>query len=243
MYKNLFKVLCCLEETRNIISYNIITNGLLIKRDDIDRLNELRKLEEIKLSLEHSNPIINDNIRGKGSFEKCMEVYEMLRRYFSKRIVFMYTLAGYNYRDLVNFKKGEHGLLDFAESRGVDAVILERFIPLGRGKLLANYCLDELQWKEVIKQIMIFAGLDMDVEELNIYKAFYIELSKSIEVRGAYCNIGEDTMALMPNGDVYPCRRLPIKASNIMEEDLNKIMIKMKTYRDEAGCAALRYAK
>ena len=37
------------------------------------------------------------------------------------------------------------------------------------------------------------------------------------------CSAGKTLMAIMPNGDVYPCRRLPIKVGNILEQSMLNI--------------------
>lgn len=239
---DLFELMECLEGTVNITGYNIITNGLVIKEDDIKKLNQMSKLKEVKMSLEHSNPIINDRIRGRNAFERCMANFDVLKRNLNKKIVLMYTVAGYNYRDIVNFGQGESGLLDFAEEAGADAVILERFIPLGRGKLLMGHYLSEEEWREVIKGVIIFAGLNIDDKELRGYRAFYIGLGHAIDVLGAVCNIGEGTMALMPNGDIYPCRRLPRKIGNILRNNIRDVMPLSASLKNEGLCSALKYA-
>lgn len=240
--EDIFEIMEYVDRIENITGYNIITNGLVIKEDYIEKMNQMCKLKEIKISLEHSNSIINDRVRGKNSFDRCIANFSILKRMLKKKIVLMYTVAKYNYRDIVNFRQGESGLLDFAEEVEADAVILERFIPLGRGKLLMEHCLNEEEWREVIKGIIIFAGLNIDEKELIDYRAFYIELGNAINVRGAVCNIGEGTMALMPNGDIYPCRRLPKKIGNILHNNIREIMPLSASLKDEKSCSALKCA-
>jgi len=238
--EDIFEIMLYLEQTDNVVSYNVITNGVAIRREDMERMNLLEKLIEVKLSIEHSDAEINDRIRGKGSFAKLMEKYNLLRELCRKKLVFMYTLAEYNYKDIVS--ENRMGLLDFAAVKGADAVILERFVPLGRGKELKQSCLDEVQWEAVIKAVVDYAGLEMEVDELKDYRAFYIELGDTIEVKGALCNLGEMTMALMPNGDIYPCRRLPIKIGNIFTDRIIDLMPKIDLLKDKQGCTALRHS-
>ena len=40
---------------------------------------------------------------------------------------------------------------------------------------------------------------------------------------GALCSVGNNALTIMPDGTVYPCRRLPISIGNIMKDGLFKI--------------------
>jgi radical SAM protein with 4Fe4S-binding SPASM domain len=150
-------------------------------------------------------------------------------------------------------------MLDFAQEIGSDAVILERFVPLGQGKALGTQYLKNIEWLEVIEKVIEFTNLDATPEDLLPYKAFHIGFKNELELQGALCNLGDESMALMPNGDIYPCRRLPLKIGNILKDDFNNILTKLKMLRESfdyhlqgicstcliddcIGCRALTYA-
>ena len=40
---------------------------------------------------------------------------------------------------------------------------------------------------------------------------------------GASCSAGGSTLTILPNGDVLPCRRLPIKLGNVFQDGIFKI--------------------
>ena len=38
-----------------------------------------------------------------------------------------------------------------------------------------------------------------------------------------HCTAGDTLVAVMPNGDLYPCRRMPIRAGNLLETPLTQL--------------------
>ena len=269
--QDIFAILDCLDEIGNVREYNIITNALPLNEKKVKRLETCTKLKQIKISLECSDSALNDSIRGKGSFKKIMSNFERLKEFSTKQKVLMFTLGSYNYKHLLvhphlnpppsRGREGWGGMLAFSEKAGADAVIIERFVPLGQGIELKEHFLKKEEWLRVVEDIIEFCDLNIAPEELLPYKAFYIELRQGHhrEVHGALCNLGEESMALMPNGDIFPCRRTPVKIGNILSDDFNDILIRLKLLRESfnqnlkgscnncsvlecIGCRALSYA-
>ncbi|MEO0129498.1 MAG: radical SAM protein [candidate division WOR-3 bacterium] len=252
LYKDIFKLFNTINEIDNIKTFNIITNGLLLNKDNIERLNRMKKLREIKISLEGGDPESNDKIRGKGVFDRVIMNVENLHRISKKEIVLMFTLGSYNYRNL-------NRMLQLAKSLKVNGVIVERFVPWGKGLLLRDQYLKKDEWFVVVDDIIRFVNLDYNPRELVQYKAFHIILKNPNELKGALCNLGEESMALMPNGDVFPCRRFPTKIGNLLQDDFGEILLRLKILKNNIrenlkgkcrdcviegcfGCRALAYA-
>lgn len=223
--KDIFEFLEFFEKIENIKEFNIITNAIPLNKASIEKLDNLGKLKQLKISLECSDSVMNDSIRGKGSFKKVMENFELLKKISLKEKVLMFTLGSYNYMKTL-------AMLCFSRAAGADALILERFVPQGQGEMLKEHYLKKDEWLGVIKNIINFANLNTSPANLLPYKAFYIELQNEEEVQGALCNLGDESMALMPNGDIYPCRRLPIKIGNVIKEDFGDILIRLKLLRE-----------
>ena len=65
------------------------------------------------------------------------------------------------------------------------------------------------------------------------------------------CHCGQTHLSIVPNGDVYACRRIPASAvGNIFEDGLADIWVgRMEEYRDVtrfekcAGCELLRWCR
>uniref|UniRef100_A0A7V1EIK3 Radical SAM protein n=1 Tax=candidate division WOR-3 bacterium TaxID=2052148 RepID=A0A7V1EIK3_UNCW3 len=252
LYKNFFELLNIMGKIDNISSFNIITNGLLLNKETAEKLNRLKKLREIKISLEGGDSESNDKIRGRGVFDRVLMNIDCLRRICKKEIILMFTLGSYNYRNL-------NRMLGLAKGLNIDGVIVERFVPWGRGLLLKNQYLKKDEWFVVIEDIIKFVNLDYNPKELLPYKAFHIIFKNSNELKGALCNLGEESMALMPNGDVFPCRRFPTRIGNLLQEDFGEILLRLKILKNNImdnlkgrcrncvieqcfGCRALAYA-
>jgi radical SAM protein with 4Fe4S-binding SPASM domain len=252
LYNDFFKLLILLENKQVIKRVNIITNGVLLNGERVELINRFKKIKEVKISLEGDSADTNDKIRGKGVFERVIFNINSVHKSLKKGIILMFTLGSYNYRRLTE-------MLRFASELRVDGVIIERFVPMGRGNLLKGEYLKENEWLTVIEDIIKFSNLDYSPNELLPYKAFHIVLKNPVEVRGALCNLGDESMALMPNGDVYPCRRFPTRIGNLLEDEFDEILLRLRILKENIirnlkgkckdcriekcwGCRAIAYA-
>jgi radical SAM protein with 4Fe4S-binding SPASM domain len=136
----------------------------------------------------------------------------------------MFTLADYNYSDVTN-------MFDYARRIGIRAVILERFVPEGQSRSLIKHALTREQWFKVIRDIINYYDLGLTPRDFLAYRAFWIDFADEVEVLGALCDHGENSMALMPNGDIYPCRRTPVKMGNIIHDDMRSIIERLGDLR------------
>lgn len=199
----------------NIINeVNIITNGIILPDKVIKEKYE--KLKYLKFSLEGAREETNDLIRGNGSFKKVINNLKNTNHNF----LLMFTLAKYNYRELDDMYR-------ISQKLGAKGFILERFIPLGEGAKIKDMVLNSKEWYEVVDRVATWA--DLTAEDLLPYKAFYIDFEEN-RILGAFCNLGE-SCAVMPNGDVYPCRRFPLVLGNLGQESFSKIYPKILDFK------------
>lgn len=234
-----------LEDIDFVREINLITNGINLKAL-YPRLNSYRKLSYIKVSLEGPNPEINDFIRGRGNFDKVIENI----RDIPERVILMYTLTRFNYNKIED-------MYNLGCSLGVKGLIIERFVPLGISRDMREKTLGPKEWLDVLKVIGNLSGVGW--VELLPFKAFFIDLQEQ-ETLGALCNLGDESMCLMPDGIVYPCRRLPIPIGDVKTDNFSEILDRLKAFRaqltrislkgrcylceidDCIGCRALAYA-
>ncbi len=197
---------------------NIITNGLFTRRLYPYLNNSL--IKQIKISLEGPTRELNDAIRGVNVFDRVIANIKLLP---PEKVIFMFTLADYNYRFLEE-------MVELAIKTGVKGLILERFVPLGRGKNIIERTLNAQQWYECLE--FISHNFQMPVFELLPYKAFWIDLETK-DCYGAACNLGDESMCLMPDGVVYPCRRLPEVMGNLQINSFSMVMKRLSEYRNQ----------
>jgi radical SAM protein with 4Fe4S-binding SPASM domain len=215
--KELFFVLDDLDRDPNVEELGIITNGLFLNHKMIEKLSAFSKLKKIKISLDGANAETNDSIRPQGTFERVIQNLSLIQREDRFEVILMFTVMQRNYRDLPF-------LLHLCQDLGIGGLILERFIPLGRGRGIMDKVLDKEQWEEFKKRLMDFFSTEIEEHPLFSYQAFQINFSQEEpELLGAPCVIGRDGLCIMPEGNVFPCRRFPISVGNLLNDSLKEI--------------------
>lgn len=210
--KNLFSLLELLEN-RNVDRVDILTNGTLIDENIINKLKTFKKLRRIQLSLEGLKET-NDKIRGRGSYDKTINIIKQLKDN-SFTVSIMMTIGNHNKNEVIPLAN-ELGLLN------VDAFILDRFIPEGQSQNQKDWLLSPEEIKQVYSQAYNYFQTTLKPRFL-LYRTLFCLLNPNDSHIGAICSVGNNALTIMPNGDVFPCRRLPIKIGNLLEETLYNI--------------------
>ena len=237
-----------------IISYDILTNGTLLNEKDMKELKLCKKFRRIQVSLEGSCAEKHDFIRGKGDFDRVIRAIKLLKNN-GFTVAVMTTVTRNNINDIDNLVKL---LVDL----NVDFLAFERFVPEGQGLEIQDLALSTEEIKECFEKI---ADLSRKVKKPKIltYRALYILCAKEGETEmGAMCSAGISSLAIMPNGDLYPCSRLPIKVGTVLKDGIvnvwfssevlwnlrNSSKVKGKCKNCEnfvicRGCRSIAYAK
>lgn len=242
LFKDLFNLMEIFEKERRIKNFSIITNGTLLS-NFAKELKIFKKLKNIKISIEGFSSKKNDEIRGRGSFKKIITGIEEARAE-NLNISIMFTIMKKNLKEIEN-------ILPFMRSFGIKEVIIERFIPLGKGLKIKDEVLDFNDFKYLCEFLLKELKIDVDLKELSPYKAFKILWNKNnLELMGSECIVGKDGGAIMPSGDFYPCRRLPISQGNLKEKNLKEIFessILLKAFQNKknlkGNCAICQFEK
>lgn len=240
--KDLFEILDILSESKQIKRFNIITNGTLLNLKNIEKLEEYKKLEELKISIDGIK--LNDLIRGNGILQIVSKNIKIIKNI--KKII-MFTASSINYSEIED-------VIQYS-NENADGIIIERFVPLGTGLNMKDAYLKSNEWEYIVRYISDIYQIE-NLNELAKFRAFYIDFY-SDEIYGALCNIGE-SFAIMPDGTIYPCRRLPINLGNalnefnikkkindfrrMIEENLDIKCKSCKNFNECIGCRAGVYA-
>jgi radical SAM protein with 4Fe4S-binding SPASM domain len=213
----LFSLLNHLDQQSAVKELGIITNGLLLDREMARRLSGFPKLMKIKISMDGADAETNDAIRSKGAFEKVMHHISSAMNEKRFEIILMFTAMKRNFRNLPF-------LFRLCQDRGIDGLIIERFIPLGQGKGIMKEVLGKEEWKEMIGMLFNYFSTEGKPHSVAPYQAFQISFDgEEPELLGAPCVVGVDGLCIMPEGNVFPCRRLPISIGNLLETPLKQI--------------------
>jgi radical SAM protein with 4Fe4S-binding SPASM domain len=195
----------------------VITNGLPIDQEMVRKLSGFSKLKKIKISLDGGDAKTNDSIRQGGTFKKVMESLSWIKREKRFEVILMFTAMKKNFKNLPS-------LFKLCEDLDIDGLIIERFIPLGRGKEITDEVLSQGEWKEMIGMLLDFFSMEGEDHYFLPYQAFQLSFSGGEpELLGAPCVIGKDGICVMPNGDILPCRRFPVSIGNLLTDSLSRI--------------------
>jgi len=224
-----------LSSSPNVEAIHLITNGTA--DDDgglVERLAAAQELSAVKVSLESAVSAVNDRVRGRGNLARVEERLEVLRR-LGRELVLMVTLGRHNVASVAL-------TVEWARQREFDGIIFERFVPLGRGRAMAESALGPAEWGAAVAAIVAAAGLEATIDELLPYRAFWLSLAPATAepLSGALCNLGDGSMALMPDGTVFPCRRLPLPQGNVLEDPFDEVLARLASWSSEAVGARLR---
>lgn len=213
----LFPLLAYLNEKSPVEELGIITNGLFLDRRKIKDLAAFGKLTKIKISLDGGNAQTNDSIRPLGTFQRVMRNLPLLQEEKRFEIIFMFTAMKRNYKTLPS-------LVRLSQDAGVQGLIIERFIPWGRGKAIREEVLEKDQWTELVEDLFGIFSVEAEEDGIPPYQAFQIDFQgEEPSLMGAPCVLGEDGLCVMPDGTVYPCRRFPLRLGNLLEDSLQSI--------------------
>jgi len=208
---DLFTLMDKVDHIDSIAYYDILTNGSLIS-DDITRvLKSHRKLRRMQVSLEGSSPAINDAIRGEGSYHETLAAIRRMKKH-GLTVSVMTTVSRINRHDIPS-------LIELLDSEGVDTFSIERLIPEGRGTVLRHQLLSPQELKELYESVYEIA-LQKHTMHILLYRPLFTLVAPDDIYVGALCSAGNNALTIMPDGTVYPCRRLPIPIGNVLRDGL-----------------------
>ncbi len=204
---HLYKVLDLIKKD-NRVSFSILTNGTLI--DDKTAL-KLKKYNPyyVQVSLEGDKKM-NDYIRGKGTYKQIAKGIKALK----KAGIFTsisFTSNHLNYKELPK-------VIKYAKRLKVDNVWSDRYIPLG-GSMDKDLTLSK---EETSKYLDI---MNEERIKLGKNKRTHLSMNRALQFTRtnnyAYgCTCGDTLLTIMENGDIVPCRRMPIKVGNALIDNL-----------------------
>ena len=204
-----FKLLDEFKKDEELYDFSILTNGTLITDDIAKRISDY-KPEYVQVSLEGGKKI-NDYVRGEGVYKKVANAIKYLKKY-NIFVSISFTATKLNYKEFPKVVK-------YAKKYKVDNVWSDRFIPLGTEydkDFVMN--LDETQeYLNIMKEERRKLKLSKSNTHISMYRALQFQKTNSF----AYaCTAGDTLLTVMENGDLVPCRRMPIVVGNLLKDNM-----------------------
>ncbi|HLD87275.1 MAG TPA: radical SAM protein, partial [Candidatus Nanoarchaeia archaeon] len=218
--KDIFAILEKIHENRNTLKFNIMSNGMFITRDIAKRLKDL-EIDFFQISIEGGEET-NDYIRGKGVFKKVQEAAKLLVEE-GISTSFSFTVTSINSKEYFR-------VLEIAKSLGVNTVWSDRLVPWGSGKDIQEHMLQPLDVKSHYEKV---TAMSKELERigsktrLSRNRTLYFMANPEAKDSRPWANhcdaVGTRGMTVLPDGTMYPCRRLPIKVGNVRDQSLFEI--------------------
>jgi radical SAM protein with 4Fe4S-binding SPASM domain len=223
LYPWIFDALEYINSSDNVSRLDILTNGIFITEEIIQKLLRFNKLRYIQISLDGSSPEIHDKIRGNGSFEKSMRGVRMLVEN-GIEVRLMFTLQRINMLDVPD-------VIDLAIRENISGITIERIIPMNDNDIFTsneihaifNYISDRSDneyEKGTLLKILKYRPLWINIDPCRAKIGMNTPVHKDL---GGLCSIGLDGICILPDGNVLACRRLPIVVGNLITDPLEKI--------------------
>ncbi len=220
-----------LASNRDRFSFAILTNGTCMDASIARRLQVLGPTF-VQVSVEGAQAS-HDRIRGQGNFERTASAIESLVRQRIRTFI-SFTAHRGNFREF-----GEVARL--GRRLQVARVWADRLIPTGSGSNLEEQALTPAETREFF-EIMQKARANAERRwfnrtEIAMHRALEFLLAGGTPYR---CTAGDSLITVMPNGDVYPCRRMPTRVGNLLETSLAELYYSsdfLCALRDKRRCS------
>ncbi len=222
-----------LEEAGNRgITTAVLTNGTLIGRREAAELKRL-DVDYVQVSLDGLRDT-HDKIRGEGSFDLAIRGIRELKAQ-GIYVTVAFTAQRENHKELGR-------LADFCNNLGADKLWFDRVvIPKDEDK--NNLSLSSKEYSALCRK----------ASRLN--RQGKISCARSLQFipckeKSIYsCNAGSRLLAILADGTVMPCRRLPIEVGNVTQSELLTIyrespeLIKLRKSEIPEKCKPCKYAQ
>jgi radical SAM protein with 4Fe4S-binding SPASM domain len=211
--KDLFEILG--EIKKRGFKVSLLTNGTLVSRDRAKKLADLG-IDGVQISIEGPEDV-HDAIRGSGNFSASRDGIEHLVD-AKLPVTLNVTLSAVNASSM---KK----IVALGSHMGARRIGFSRLVPTGKGRSMLSQMLDREQVKETYQTIF---ALEHNGVEIVTGDPIASQMRKrrtgdagSIAVSG--CSAGVAGLTILPNGNITPCRRLPLSLGNVMKDSLREI--------------------
>lgn len=226
---------------RRHFSFAILTNGTFIDKAMARRLRKLGPAF-VQVSVEGAQTT-HDRIRGPGNFDRTVSalkhlVQERIRTFIS------FTAHRANFREFTE-------VAQLGRKLKVSRVWADRLIPSGAGLGLQEQMLTPDETREFF-EIMLRARNEakrhwFSRTEITMHRALQFLVAGG---KPYHCTAGDTLVTVQPNGDLYPCRRMPIRVGNLMETPLVELYYESNLFRAlrnrnciSDGCQSCFYSK
>jgi len=209
------------------IESRLLTNGLLIDESVAGQLHNAG-CTTIQVSIDGCKET-HEHIRGKNTFDRAIQGVQYAKS-AGMDVTISTTVLKWNFSEL-------DIVATFARQMQA-RLFVSRFVPCGNGSSIGDQMLTAKDWLKVMRKCL---NWQHNGDRILLRDPLYAPLSanrhvlKNESIGG--CSIAYQGIAVDSNGDVYPCRRLPLVVGNLLQEEYSAIWHKpiMNALRNRDG--------
>lgn len=210
-----------ISEKEERFSLAILTNGTFIDEAMARRLQGLSPAF-VQVSLE-GDETTNDRVRGFGSFDRTVTALRHLVREGVPSAI-SFTAQRENMHEF-------GAVAELGRDLGVALVWADRLIPWGSASATRGqtFSPDETrQFFETMYEARVEGARSFCRTEIAMHRALQFLVAGGQPYR---CAAGDTLITVQPNGDLYPCRRMPIRVGNLFEDPLVELYYESDLFR------------
>jgi len=206
----------------------ILTNGSYLTDEMLKKLRkEVPVIDGFSISLEGTEEV-NDHIRGKGTFQQIFDAAMRVKKH-GFNVGLSTTISKLNYLDIFN-------IVDQLIIYDIPLMI-KRFVPIGGGKRMRDLMLEPHELRDLYHRSRAIKNKHMLPNEIPLVRPRELYLIRRDNIctgglqyldwpdrRHQTCAVRHKSLiVIMPDGEVYPCRLLPISLGNLQEQSLEEM--------------------
>ncbi len=202
------------------LSCGLLTNGSLVNKYNVE---QFKNFNYVKISFDSTEREINDQLRGKGSYDKIIKAIKILKAN-DINVDIGTVITKYNKDNLEELITFLHAEFD------VKVHTIANHIPLGRGSNSDLSC----SFDEVKKCDEVILKTKCKLAQNGLYSIiqdFFFPNGRKVS-----CGMGMSEIYINEKGDVYPCRMTyedQYYLGNLLEEDFEIILGRVKKITKE----------
>ncbi len=241
VHKDFMRLLEVFAENRDQFSFAILTNGSFIDMKMAQRLKTLNP-SFIQVSMEGDKEV-HDSIRGEGDFDQTVSALKALVRVGIPTMI-SFTAHRGNFREFPKVAR-------IGRKLKVSKIWSDRFIPNGSGHDAGTEPLNPQETREYF-EVMESARHESENAWFNKTQVAMHRALQFLVGHGKpyQCAAGDSLITIQPNGDLLPCRRMPIVVGNVLQTPLSKLYQTSEEFlqlrdrtRTSDGCQGCFYDK
>lgn len=221
--KDFLQILKVFSKNKKYFSFGILTNGSYITDAIAKKLKSLNAAHT-QVSID-GNRETHDALRGKGNFDRTWNAVKILRKHNIRTLV-SFTAHKGNYKEFPVVAR-------YARKYKASKLWTDRLVPIGNGQDMSDMLFTS---KEALEYFSIIVTekkktLRNKLTGLEIYSNRALQFLKSGEMPYG-CSAGDSLITILENGDVLPCRRMPISCGNALKTSLKDIYFNNNVFKD-----------